>query len=224
MRVFIRKTIAYLLGWMARLEVRGAENIPAQGACILAINHLSILDPAIVFSLLMRRDATALVADKHRRNPFLRWIVDQVGGIWIDRERADFSALKQALGYLRRGGMLGIAPEGTRSRVNHLIQAKPGVAFLAADGQTAILPIAIAGSEKIMRSLLRLRRARVTVIIGQPFYLPPLDRRDRDGWLARGTDEIMCRIAALLPAEYRGVYAGHPRLAELLAGEGQPVA
>jgi 1-acyl-sn-glycerol-3-phosphate acyltransferase len=69
----------------------------------------------------------------------------------------------------------------------------------------------------LLHHLIRLRRAPVTVHIGKPFSLPPIDRTKRQEDLARGTDEIMCRIAALLPPQYRGVYADHPRLKELIA-------
>jgi len=61
-----------------------------------------------------------------------------------------------------------------------------------------------------------LRRSQVTGQVGQPFTLPPLKGSDRDAALKLYTDEIMCRIAALLPPGYRGVYAEHPRLQELL--------
>jgi 1-acyl-sn-glycerol-3-phosphate acyltransferase len=54
------------------------------------------------------------------------------------------------------------------------------------------------------------------VRIGQPFILPPLQGQDRDAALQEYTDEIMCRIAVLLPPDYRGVYADHPRLRQLV--------
>jgi 1-acyl-sn-glycerol-3-phosphate acyltransferase len=83
-----------------------------------------------------------------------------------------------------------------------------------------VVPMAITGSENSLKKMFTLQRPRVTVRVGQPFYLPPLERGDRDGSLQRNTGEIMCRIAALLPPAYRGVYANHPRLEELL-GDGE---
>jgi 1-acyl-sn-glycerol-3-phosphate acyltransferase len=68
----------------------------------------------------------------------------------------------------------------------------------------------------VIDNLRHLRRSRITVTAGPPFMLPPLPARDRDAALKQDTDEIMCRIAALIPPEYRGVYADHPRLKELL--------
>jgi 1-acyl-sn-glycerol-3-phosphate acyltransferase len=64
---------------------------------------------------------------------------------------------------------------------------------------------------------LRLARPHLYVRFGTPFTLPLLDRKSREASLQCNTDEIMCRIAAMLPEMYRGVYAQHPRLKELLA-------
>jgi 1-acyl-sn-glycerol-3-phosphate acyltransferase len=72
----------------------------------------------------------------------------------------------------------------------------------------------------VAHALLRLRRQRVDIAIGRLFALPPLDPDDRAASLRRNTDEIMCRLAALLPPSYRGHYADHPRLRELLAAGG----
>jgi 1-acyl-sn-glycerol-3-phosphate acyltransferase len=114
---------------------------------------------------------------------------------------------------------LGIAPEGTRSKTGALIAAKPGVAYLAAKAGVPALVMAVTGTEDAGKTILRLRKPRFRVVFGEIFDLPPLDRRDRDAALQRNADEMMCRIAALLPEKYRGVYADHPRLAEILRGE-----
>ena len=112
--------------------------------------------------------------------------------------------------------MLGIAPEGTRSNDHQLIQPKTGVAFLAEKTDALILPVAITGTENGLSRMLKLTRPKLTVTFGEAFHLPPVDRKNRDADLQRNTDEIMSRIAALLPESYRGVYAEHPRVRELL--------
>ena len=114
------------------------------------------------------------------------------------------------------GGMLGIAPEGTRSRTGALIQAKTGTAYLADKAGVPVVPAAIYGSESAMRQLFHLHRPAIHIEFGKPFTLEPVSRSNRDADLQRNTDEIMCRIAAMLPQRYWGVYAGHPRLIELL--------
>ncbi len=216
MRRLLRNLLYALFRLLTRLTVEGRDNIPLTGACLLVSNHLGIIDGPLIFCLIRRDDATGLVALDHKSNPVIRFVVETAEGIWIDRHRTDFRALKQARSFLRRGGLLGVAPEGTRSRTHALIEAKPGVAFLADKSSTAVLPMAVTGSEGALKKMFTLQRPRVTVRVGRPFYLPPLERSDRDGSLQRNTDEIMCRIAALLPPAYRGVYAGHPRLAALL--------
>jgi len=113
---------------------------------------------------------------------------------------------------------LVIAPEGTRSRTGSLIEAKPGVSYLATKLNRPIVPVGITGTEDqaLIVNLKKLRRGHITVTAGHPFMLPPLPRENRDEVLKQYTDEIMCHIAALLPEKYRGVYANHPRLKELL--------
>jgi len=120
--------------------------------------------------------------------------------------------------------ILVIAPEGTRSRTGALIEAKPGVSYLAAKLDRPIVPVAITGTEDkvLLANLKKLRRSHITVTAGPAFTLPPLPRENRDEVLKQYTDEIMCHIAAILPEKYRGVYADHPRLKELLAAQQGP--
>jgi 1-acyl-sn-glycerol-3-phosphate acyltransferase len=218
LRSFLRGFVRFLVALLTRLETEGLENVPAEGGAILAANHLSRIDSPLIFALIERKDVTGLVADKYQNNVLLRPLIDAVGGIWINREQADFQALRAAMEFLQNGGLLGIAPEGTRSRTGALRQAKTGVAYLAYKAGVPIIPVAIWGTEKTFKELKCLRRAHIKVRVGKPFILPPLNRGDRSGSLQKNTDELVCRIAALLPSEYRGVYADHPRLQELLAG------
>jgi 1-acyl-sn-glycerol-3-phosphate acyltransferase len=216
-RIIVRSIFRFLFRILARVDVQGVENIPVQGGAILAANHVGILDAPLIFTLLERQDATGLVADKYKKKPFFRILIGAVNGIWLNREAADLTAIRQARDYLHKGGLLGIAPEGTRSHTGALIPAKTGVAYLADKAGAPIVPIAISGSEEAVSSWLHLRRVPVRIRIGTPFNLAPLERGDRDGSLLRNTDEIMCRIAAMLPPAYWGVYADHLRLKELLA-------
>lgn len=145
-----------------------------------------------------------------------------MGGIWLNRQEIDTSALRAARDHLKAGGVFGLAPEGTRSGTGALIQAKTGVAFLVDQARVPILPVGVSGTWRIANEIFTLRRPRITVRFGEPFTLPPIDRSERDAGLNSNTDEIMCRIAALLPPEYRGVYADHPRVLELLDKYSEP--
>ena len=216
MRNLLRSILTIFFRVLTRLTVTGIENIPLVGGCLLTGNHLGIIDGPLIFCVIPRDDATGLAALKHRRNPIIRFIVESAKGIWIDRTRTDFQALKDARGHLKNGGLLGLAPEGTRSDTHALIKAKPGVAFLADKSNAVIVPLGIIGSENALKKIFTLQRPKVQIHFGEPFQLLPLNRKDRESSLQRNTDEIMCRIAALLPKAYRGVYTDHPRLMELL--------
>jgi 1-acyl-sn-glycerol-3-phosphate acyltransferase len=219
LRKMLRIIAGSLFKLLGRLYVKGLENVPRSGGCILACNHVSRLDPALVFILIDRPDITALVADKYKKHLFFSWLINSVGGIWLHREDADIHALREARSFLQAGGLLGIAPEGTRSHTGTLSRARSGVAYLADKSGVPIVPAAIYGTESAFRQLFRLRRPPIHIQFGAPFRLPELQRGARDLSLQRNTDEIMCRIAAMLPPQYHGAYTGHPRLKELLGSE-----
>lgn len=210
--------IRFLVRALTKFQVIGGDNFPLQGGVMLTTNHLSRLDTPILMAIHERRDIVAIVAKKYQQKTFFRWFLERVSKIiWIDRDNPDFFALRQARDHLRQGAIVGIAPEGTRSRETMgLLEGKQGAALIAARADALILPVGIYGSESINNQLIKLRRPPVIVRIGEPYNLPELDRNDRHAWLVKNTDEIMCRIAALLPHAYRGYYANHPRLKELL--------
>jgi 1-acyl-sn-glycerol-3-phosphate acyltransferase len=218
-RALLLPTIRFLAKALTKFIIVDPDNIPGEGAVLLTTNHLSRLDTPLLLAIAKRTDLVAVVAKKYRKKPFFKWILGKVGTmVWMDRETTDFSAMRQALNYLRQGAIVGIAPEGTRSRDSQgLLEAKQGAALMAARASVPIVPLGIIGSEKINSHWLHFRRPPVTIRVGKPYTLPEFDRKDRQAWLLRYTDEIMCRIAALLPPEYRGFYADHPRLKELLA-------
>lgn len=222
-RSAIRWIIWLIFRLLSRVNVSGLENVPRRGGILMAINHLSRVDPPLIYYLVGRNDASALVADSYRGNPLFRLVVNAVGGIWINRQVADIHALRLARAHLQVGGLLGVAPEGTRSHTGALIPAKTGVAYLADKADVPVLPAAISGTETAFAQLFRLRRPQIEVRFGEPFRLPPIDRRDREACLQRSTDEIMCRIARMLPPQYWGVYARHPRLEQLLADPEAPI-
>lgn len=201
---------------LARREVTGLENLPAHGPYILVGNHLSRLDLPLIYGLIGDERITGWAAEKYERHWFFGTLVRMGGGTFIRRGEVDRGALESAVEWLRAGKIFGMSPEGTRSRTGALIRAKTGAAYLAAETGAPVIPIAITGTERVLPTLLRLRRPRVTARFGEPLHLPLPPEGDRGPALRRNTDEIMCHIAAMLPPAYRGVYADHPRLKELL--------
>jgi 1-acyl-sn-glycerol-3-phosphate acyltransferase len=159
---------------------------------------------------------TAWAAEKWEGNLIFGTFLRLGNAFFIRRGQVDREALERAANWLRAGKIFGMAPEGTRSKDGGLGRAKPGVAYLASLVDCPIVPIAHWGTETTMSAWLQLRRPRIELRVGPPFRLPPLDPGDRPGSLRRNADEVMCHLAALMPAERRGVYAEDPRLRRLL--------
>lgn len=213
-----RFLIRLLLRLLTRVEVRGRENIPTSGNFVIASNHLGLVDAFLPFYIVNNNNLVLLVGEKWEKVGIMRWLGKRLNFIFVDRFNPDIRAIREVISRMKQGEVLVITPEGTRSKVGHLIDGKPGVSYLAAKMGFPILPAAITGTFDpiFFGQLKRLKRPRVAVNIGPAFTLPPIPSEERDETLQRYTDEIMCRIAALMPEEFRGVYAEHPRLRELL--------
>lgn len=214
----LRWLIGVLLNLVAHLDVKGYEYLPKEGNCVVATNHLGMLDVPIGLYALNRWDIFVMVGEKWEKVGFFRWAGKYLNIIFIDRFNPDIKTLRKVIALMEENKILVIAPEGTRSRSGTMIEAKQGVSYLAAKLNRPIVPVAITGTEDtvLRANLKKLRRGHITVTAGPAFTLPPLPRENRDEALKQYTDEIMCRIAALLPEKYRGAYADHPRLKELL--------
>lgn len=201
---------------LADVEACGVENIPKSGPFILAVNHMSYVDPPLLYYFIGGDYITGWAASKYRNHLLFGSIVKLGGGIFVRRGVVDREALDTALEVLNSGRAFGLAPEGTRSKTGSLMRAKTGISYLAEHSQAPIYLAAITGTETAVAQLKKLRRPHLTVRFSESFHLPPLDSDDRAGSMRRNADEVMCRIAAMLPPEYRGAYANHPRLSKFL--------
>jgi 1-acyl-sn-glycerol-3-phosphate acyltransferase len=213
-RFFIRA----ILRMIARVEVTGFENLPA-GGFVIAANHIGRLDAALAYYILDRPDIIMVVAEKYQKYAIFRWLVRLVNGMFVDRYNADIHAIRETLRRLEQGQVFTITPEGTRSRSGNLIEAKPGGIYLAWKAGVPVLPVALTGTEDalVLERLRHFKKLEIKVVAGQAFTLPrEIKSRERDALMQEYTDEVMCRIAALLPAERRGVYARHPMLNRFL--------
>ena len=213
-----RFLLSLFINLTSRLDVHGIEHLEDYPSYVLASNHIGRLDAILIYRFSKRKDLIMIIAEKYAQIPIARWFARQLDALFIDRFNADFSVLREVLKRLKKGGVLVLAPEGTRSPNAQLQEAWTGASYLAWKAGVPVLPVALSGGEdsKFFANLRRLRRTDVVIRVGEPFYLPPLEGKDRDEMLKIYTDEIMCRIAALLPPAYRGFYADHPRLKELL--------
>lgn len=213
----LRSIVRFLMKIIADIEINGLEKLP-EGNVIVAANHLGRLDTAVLLCILDREDLIMPVAEKYKTHPLYGAIGRAANAIWLNRFDADYSAFRQILDRMKQGGLLAIAPEGTRSKTEALQAGKMGVAFLASKSGYPVLPVAVTGTEDrgIVENIKHFRRSKITATAANLIYIDIPRGPGREEAMRQATDEIMCQIGALLPEKYRGVYADHPRLKELL--------
>ena len=214
---FLKSGFEIIYSLFSRRSLVGEHNLPISGGCILVVNHMSLVDAPLILTLIKHPKLSGFIANKYHRNIFFRliinWAASGAGGVvWVRRGTAARSALTAALKALESGVMLGIAPEGTRSKTGGLQSPKAGIAFLATKANVPIVPAVMIGTDKAFAELKRFRRPHLILKVGPPFRLEPIARKERTTQLQVHTEDIMLRLAALLPEKYRGVYTDHPRL------------
>ena len=188
-------------------KIYGRKNIPQNGPYIVAINHFHIFDPALV-AYAIRKPISFLAASDQD----IDWQVLIAGKLYgfipTNRQKLAPSTIKKAIQALQKGDILGIFPEATTGPV--LRRPKKGVTYLSLKSGCKILPMGIIGLEEdIWSQWLKGVRPQVTVKIGKPFSISsslPKDRNKRQNKLSDIGDDIMHKIATLLPKKYRGEY------------------
>jgi cytidylate kinase len=212
--MLLARVVRVVLSAFVRLRVEGdLAAIPRTGPVILAVNHASNADPVVLGAVLTLRLGRRMhwLAKKEIFDwPIVGWMARNGGIHPVDRSTADVEAFRTARRILDEGQVLFVFPEGTRSPDGRLQRSKDGVAMLALRTGALIVPIGIAGSDKVWPKGSKLPRpgGRVTVTVGKPFLLTdevPAGLRGREAKSA-ATTGLMRRIAALLPARQRGVY------------------
>lgn len=156
------------MGW----KLEGRENIPEKGPLIVASNHISNWDPLVVGSLMTR--PVHFMAKKELFDvPFLKSILEHFGTISVDRGKPDRRAIRQALNVLDSKEVLGVFPEGTRSKPGKLRRAKLGIVMIALRSKAPILPLGLTNTTKPFRENIKAK-------IGQPFTLEEYYDRNLD--------------------------------------------
>ena len=142
----LRAIVRFLFRLLTRTEIRGLENLPAHGPYIVLTNHLSAIDPPLILAAIP--DAHHCVRRPHSSpRVYGRRVDERAGAIWVRRGEADREALKAAVEVLKEGGVIGLAPEGTRSKTGALIKGKIGAAYLATRADVPLVPVALTGTE-----------------------------------------------------------------------------
>lgn len=214
-----RAIVRLVLPVVGRLTVYGRENIPSKGPYIIVVNHMSKAEPPLVFMVFPPVKMRFFAGEKWESHLIFGALMRWTGAIYINRGEVDRKALREALVAIKDGSVFGLAPEGTRSQVGALIEARDGAAYLASRSKVPLVPVGVANTDLIGRNLPRLRRTKVEMRIGKPFMLPDLGRRAKIQDLSAYTHLIMANIASLLPERHWGYYADSDALKALLAGE-----
>ena len=197
----------FLCSVLLKPKIYGRKNIPQNGPYIIAINHFHIFDPALV-AYAIRKPISFLAASDQD----IDWQVLIAGKLYgfipTNRQKLAPSTIKKAIQALQKGDILGIFPEATTGPV--LRRPKKGVTYLSLKSGCKILPMGFVGLEEdIWSQWFKGVRPQVAVKIGKPFSISsslPKDRSERQNKLSDIGDDIMHKIATLLPNKYRGEY------------------
>lgn len=197
----LRATLGKLFLLLWRVRGMGREHIPSNGPYILAGNHVSYLDPVLLWCLAPR--PTHFVARSELFEiPFLAWLLPRVWAFPITRASADREAIARATGLLEQGDVVAMFPEGTRKRAadvgaDELGAAHSGVSFIAMRAGVPVVPVGIAGTDKAMPVGAKVPRlSRVTICFGEPVHPDEFHVGSRKERTAAMTAEVMRRIAA----------------------------
>lgn len=178
-----------------RIRFHGRENIPGRRPFIICSNHLSWLDPLAVGTSVPAGCRIHFMAKKEIFSNFLfSFLLRKVGAFPLNRKDADYAAIRKAYQLLRDGQVLGLFPEGSRSKSGKLQKPFNGAALIAVRSGVPILPVAIAGPYRLFKPL--------HVFIGPPFVLPPLNyerKEDKKAQLEEMSRRIMGQIGNLIP-------------------------
>ena len=207
-RALLAPPVRFLVRLLFRLRIMGLENVPKNGAYIIAYNHVSLFEPPLLLAFWPIFPEAVAGADTFERDA-LKFFVRGYGALAVRRGEYDRKIIDDCLWVLDSQRPLMIAPEGGRSHKPGLRQAKAGVAYLMDRARVPVLPVGVSGtSDDMLKPALRAKRPPIEIRIGKSFVLPPVEGRGEDRRAARqaNADLVMRHIASVLPPEYWGQY------------------
>ncbi|MEH7387417.1 lysophospholipid acyltransferase family protein [Bacillus sp. JJ1521] len=184
---FGRGLIGAIVKPLYRIEVLGRENIPKEGGVLICSNHIDNLDPPVV-GVTSPRPIHFMAKAELFKVPVLGWILPNVNAFPVKRGVSDRESLRTALKILKEGKVLGIFPEGTRSKDGKLGKGLSGVGFFALRTDCAVVPCAIIGPYK--------KFGKLKVVYGKPVEMEAF--REEKASAEVVTDKIMDSIREIL--------------------------
>ncbi|MCR4442892.1 MAG: lysophospholipid acyltransferase family protein [Peptococcaceae bacterium] len=192
---FARGLLRLLIALFNRWEVEGLGNMPSSGPVVLAANHVSYWDPPVM-GCSVDRIVHFMAKEELFHMPFLKWVLPHLQCFPVKRKVADKNALRTALRYLEKGEVLGIFPEGTRSRTGEMLPFEQGAALIALKAGAPIVPMGLIGTRTAFPATIR---GRIKVRIGKPIQYPELyGAKLKSEDLERVCAELAARINDLL--------------------------
>jgi 1-acyl-sn-glycerol-3-phosphate acyltransferase len=217
-RRFMRLFFKALFHFLGKVKLSGLENIPEHNRYVIVFNHVSLVEVPFIAAFwpgIIEIIGALAVWERGYQGV----IAKMWSGIQVDRTQYDREVFKQVKLILEAERPLMISPEGGRSHQPGLRRGKPGVAYIINMADVVVLPVAVVGNTyDFITQGFRLKRPSIEMIVGEPFKVPPVKGRGEERRINRqkNTDYIMARLAALLPEDYRGVYADFEKI---LAGD-----
>ena len=197
----LRWFIILAFALIARVHLRNRHNVPRHGPYIVAANHLSWTDIPLIPMYLPGK--VVYMGKEEIFSGRFAWLVRFLGAFPVKRGEGDRQALKAANEQLKKGKILVIFPEGTRSKTRTLAKGHAGLGMIALRANVPVIPVAIWGSENALKKF----RPDITISYGEPIMLQPSGTKMTREDIDNATDQVMRRIASMLPERYKGVYA-----------------
>ena len=201
--------VFFLSLFVCKIKVNGRKNIPQDSPFVLASNHFGYFDPFVLVHAI-RKPIDFIMQKELGIEPHFLFAPMIYGAILTDRNKVAPSTIKEAIKSIKNEKILGIFPEGGITSTI-LTKAKPGAVFIASRANAKILPVSVSGGDNIWDDFLKGVRSRITVNIGKPFGPFELkgSKDEKVLKLEKYSQELMCRIAALLPDDRHGDYANN---------------
>lgn len=193
-----------------RIDRSELDKVPHQGPLLMMVNHTSNLEGPMLYAFLQPRKLVAMAKQELWDHKFMAYLMNLWGSIPVDRQNMGRATMDACFKALDEKHILAIAPEGTRSHDGKLQEGKGGIAFIAHKKDVPMISVAVVGFTEFKKNIKRLRRTVITVRVGEVFEIVQKGGRiDADTRQALA-DEIMLRLAALMPPSLRGHYEDKP--------------